>query len=135
MALALGDLTAGTSVGAVSAAVHVECMAGEIFGSTVCHCGEHLDGALKSVAETGRGVVVYWRPPPGQASGSCSFRATRRPSFMSRHFLSQYAVAAEILADLETGPVQLVSGSTEAVGALEDWGVTVEIPTELKAIS
>lgn len=135
MALIVGDLTARGASENVSLAVHVECVAGEVFGSTVCRCAEHLDAALTRIATAGRGVVVYWRPPPGQLDGSCSLRATRRPSFTGRHFLPPYAVAAAILADLGTGPVQLVTGSAEAVRTLEDWGATVEAAELLKAIS
>jgi 3,4-dihydroxy 2-butanone 4-phosphate synthase/GTP cyclohydrolase II len=43
--------------------VHVECLTGDVFGSTACRCGAELDGALATMAAGGGGVIVYLRPP------------------------------------------------------------------------
>ncbi|GLP74662.1 riboflavin biosynthesis protein RibA [Mycobacterium antarcticum] len=48
--------------------VHVECLTGDVFGSTACRCGGDLDCALASMAAHGGGVVIYLRPP-GPARG------------------------------------------------------------------
>lgn len=39
--------------------IHSECFTGDIFGSLRCDCGEQLDQAMKTIAEKGRGIVVY----------------------------------------------------------------------------
>lgn len=43
--------------------VHVECLTGDVFGSTVCHCGAELDSAVATMSAQGGGVIVYLRPP------------------------------------------------------------------------
>lgn len=55
-ALVAGDLGDGTDV---LAAVHAECVAGELFGSVDCSCRDRLDWSLATVARAGRGVVVH----------------------------------------------------------------------------
>lgn len=56
-------------IGAVGSAepvpmhVHVECLTGDVFGSTACRCGRKLDTVLATMAAEGGGVVVYLRPP------------------------------------------------------------------------
>lgn len=63
-------------VGAVGAGVpvplhvHIECLTGDVSGSTACRCGEELNGALARMSAQGSGVVLYLRPPgPAQACG------------------------------------------------------------------
>ncbi len=41
--------------------VHSECMTGDVFGSMRCECGEQLHAAMATIAEAGRGVLVYLR--------------------------------------------------------------------------
>ncbi|GAB7142359.1 3,4-dihydroxy-2-butanone-4-phosphate synthase [Mycobacterium riyadhense] len=43
--------------------LHVECLTGDVFGSTACRCGGELNGALARMSAHGCGVVVYLRPP------------------------------------------------------------------------
>lgn len=42
--------------------VHVECLTGDVFGSTACRCGDELAGALAEMSARGSGVVLYLRP-------------------------------------------------------------------------
>ena len=42
--------------------VHVECLTGDVFGSTACRCGGELDSALATMAARGSGMVIYLRP-------------------------------------------------------------------------
>ncbi len=55
--------------------VHVECLTGDVFGSTACRCGADLDDALASMAAHGGGVVVYLRPS-GSARGCGLFEGS-----------------------------------------------------------
>ncbi len=41
--------------------VHSECLTGDVFGSCRCDCGPQLHQAMNTVADAGRGVVVYMR--------------------------------------------------------------------------
>jgi len=42
--------------------VHVECLTGDVFGSTACRCGGDLDSALTTMKVRGSGMIVYLRP-------------------------------------------------------------------------
>lgn len=41
--------------------IHSECMTGDTFGSLKCDCGQQLDFALKEIAKTGQGILIYLR--------------------------------------------------------------------------
>ena len=41
--------------------MHVECLTGDVFGSSRCECGRELREAMPVIGEAGRGVVVYLR--------------------------------------------------------------------------
>lgn len=41
--------------------IHSECLTGDVFGSVRCDCREQLSFALESIAEEGRGILVYLR--------------------------------------------------------------------------
>jgi 3,4-dihydroxy 2-butanone 4-phosphate synthase/GTP cyclohydrolase II len=45
--------------------VHAECLTGDVFGSLTCGCARRLDGAMRDVVDSGRGVVLYLRRPAG----------------------------------------------------------------------
>jgi 3,4-dihydroxy 2-butanone 4-phosphate synthase/GTP cyclohydrolase II len=50
--------------------VHIECLTGDVFGSTACRCGGELRSALTRMSAQGSGVVVYLRPSgPPRACG------------------------------------------------------------------
>lgn len=43
--------------------IHVECLTGDVFGSTACRCRGELDRALTAMTARGSGMIVYLRPP------------------------------------------------------------------------
>jgi 3,4-dihydroxy 2-butanone 4-phosphate synthase / GTP cyclohydrolase II len=73
-------LVAGDVAGAdVPVHVHVECLAGDVFGSLRCSCARRLDAAMREIAGSGRGVVLYLRPAADlhralRAQGGCVSR-------------------------------------------------------------
>lgn len=67
LAMIIGTASAGVPV---PLHVHVECLTGDVFGSTACRCGGELNSALARMSAQGSGVVVYLRPPgPARACG------------------------------------------------------------------
>lgn len=58
LAMVLGDISDGAPV---LARVHSECLTGDVLYSQRCDCGAQLEGALKRIAEEGRGVLLYLR--------------------------------------------------------------------------
>ncbi|CAM4345120.1 Riboflavin biosynthesis protein RibBA [Mycobacterium basiliense] len=63
LAVIVGSADAGVPV---ALHVHVECLAGVVFGSTACACGRELNGALTRMSAQGGGMVLYLRPPGAQ---------------------------------------------------------------------
>lgn len=68
LALVAGEVAAATNV---PVHVHVECLPGDVFGSMRCGCARRLDAAMREVAVTRCGVIVYLR------SGADPHRALR----------------------------------------------------------
>ena len=58
LAMTLGDFADGAPV---LARVHSECLTGDVLFSQRCDCGAQLEGALKKIAEEGRGILLYLR--------------------------------------------------------------------------
>lgn len=58
LAMVLGDIGNGAPV---LARVHSECLTGDVLFSQRCDCGAQLEGALKKIADEGRGVLLYLR--------------------------------------------------------------------------
>jgi GTP cyclohydrolase II len=56
--MVLGDIGNGEPV---LARVHSECLTGDVLFSQRCDCGAQLEGALKKIADEGRGVLLYLR--------------------------------------------------------------------------
>ena len=58
LAMTLGDISDGKPV---LARLHSECLTGDTLFSQRCDCGAQLEGALKRIAEEGRGILLYLR--------------------------------------------------------------------------
>lgn len=78
--------------------VHVECLTGDVFGSTACRCGAELKGAMTEMSARGSGVVLYLRPSGAPracglpAMGSRSDDVTSRTAAWMLHDLGVYAI-------------------------------------------
>jgi 3,4-dihydroxy 2-butanone 4-phosphate synthase/GTP cyclohydrolase II len=60
LALVRGDVTqSADDAEPVLVRVHSHCLAGEVFGSSLCDCGGSVQRSLRAIAETGRGALIY----------------------------------------------------------------------------
>ena len=66
LVLTLGDIH---SPEPILVRIHSECATGDIFGSRRCDCGEQLETSLATIAEAGRGILVYERGHEGRGIG------------------------------------------------------------------
>lgn len=111
MALVLGDVR---EVAGVLACVHLECLAGDVFGSTRCGCGERLELAMRMIETEGCGVVVYLRAAENRsvalvqelAAGSAGL-PSHPPGFLEPG--RDHAIGAQILADLGMSRMRLLT--------------------------
>jgi 3,4-dihydroxy 2-butanone 4-phosphate synthase/GTP cyclohydrolase II len=106
--------------------VHLECLAGNTFGSVLCECAAKLEGALQMIADEGRGVVVYLRGQAGRCSGLLP-RSEMNAGVDRR----DYGVGAEILADLGVRRMRLLSDDPVKRIGLEAYGLEVTATARL----
>jgi 3,4-dihydroxy 2-butanone 4-phosphate synthase/GTP cyclohydrolase II len=117
--------------------MHSRCLIGDAFHSLRCDCGGLLQSALAMLEREGSGVVTYLSPP---ALGTCPMSALTSPGPLScrgeaRDGTAQdvpggYALAAQILGDLDVRSVRLLTTDALEIRGLEHYGlpVTADIP-------
>lgn len=131
-------LVAGSLAGEapVLTRIHSECWTGEVMHSHKCDCREQLDVALRSIAQKGRGVVLYLRQEGRgiglgnkirayalQSAGADTVEANQALGFEPD--LRSYDLAAAILADLGVESVELLTNNPDKLRELEQAGVRV----------
>ena len=118
--------------------LHSECLTGDVLASRKCDCGDQLDHALGSIADVGRGVVVYLRGHEGRGIGLAN--KIKAYELQDAGFdtvdantaqglpvdARRYDVAAAILADLGVGSVRLMSNNPAKVDGLIEHGIAVD---------
>lgn len=134
LAFTAGDIAAGDGV---LVRVHSECLTGDVFGSVKCDCGPQLHEAMRQIAESGCGVVVYLRGHEGRGIGIASklqayglqdggldtVDANLRLGYPvdSR----EYGIGAQILADLGVTSMRLMTNNPGKYGGLAGFGLTI----------
>jgi 3,4-dihydroxy 2-butanone 4-phosphate synthase/GTP cyclohydrolase II len=149
VALVYGD-GAESSEEAVLVRVHAHCLAGEVFGSTVCDCRALVDRSLKMIAEAGRGALVYLHngglgfgiergAAPGMGRIALHRRASRdakgnaensgagceERNQNSQRILRQTGLGGQILADLGMRRIRLLTNTPTHAPALQGFGIEI----------
>jgi 3,4-dihydroxy 2-butanone 4-phosphate synthase/GTP cyclohydrolase II len=137
IALVRGDL--GGDLGhqdPVLVRVHSHCLAGEVFGTTLCDCQRTLQQSLKMIAEAGRGALIYLHNAgrgfdidrtvePHRILFHREARARERHEDRHQRILREVGLGGQILADLGIHRIRLLSNTPTHVPALQ--GFSVEI--------
>ena len=116
--------------------IHSQCLTGDVFHSLRCDCRAQLEIALRSIAEEGRGLLIYehqegrgigllnkLRAYELQDQGADTVEANERLGFDSD--LRSYALPGAILQFFGLTAVRLLSNNPEKVEAVENAGVRV----------
>ncbi|MEV0702208.1 bifunctional 3,4-dihydroxy-2-butanone-4-phosphate synthase/GTP cyclohydrolase II [Saccharopolyspora sp. NPDC050389] len=134
LAVVRGDVSGAENV---LVRVHSECLTGDVLGSRRCDCGPQLSKALSNIGAVGHGVVIYLRGHEGRGIGLS--RKLRAYGLQDRGLdtvdanLAQglpadtrdYAVAAQILRDLDVRSVRLMTNNPAKKHGLRMHGVPV----------
>ena len=134
VALVMGDLGDGEGV---LTRVHSECLTGDVFGSMRCDCGAQLDWALKSIAEEGRGVVLYLRGHEGRGIGllhklsAYNLQDEGLDTVDANVYLGfppdmrDYGVGSQILYDLGVRSMRLMTNNPSKRAGIEGYGLSI----------
>ena len=135
LVLTLGDIG---SPEPVLVRIHSECATGDIFGSRRCDCGEQLETSLATIAEAGRGIVVYERGHEGrgiglgdklrayalQDGGADTIDANLQLGLPAD--ARAFDPAARVLVQLGVRSAILLTNNPEKIEAVEAAGIAVE---------
>ncbi|ADJ45127.1 GTP cyclohydrolase II [Amycolatopsis mediterranei S699] len=125
--------------------LHSECLTGDVFGSARCDCGpqlreavERIDGAggvLLYLRQEGRGIGLYAKLDAYalQDAGLDTYQANTALGLPED--ARDYTAAAQMLAALGIGEVDLLTNNPDKVRQLRERGVTVAgtVPTGVHA--
>ena len=124
--------------------VHSECLTGDVFGSVRCDCRDQLLFSLESIAEEGRGILVYLRQE-GRGIGltnkvhAYALQEEGLDTVDANLHLNlpadgrDYSVAAAILHDQGVKQVRLLTNNPKKVLGLEAGKIEVveRVPHEI----
>jgi 3,4-dihydroxy 2-butanone 4-phosphate synthase/GTP cyclohydrolase II len=111
--------------------VHSHCLAGDVFGTTLCDCHQVVQRSLEMIAEAGRGALVYLHNtsrgfeidrssvPPRL----CLHREER--SGEHQRILRQVGLGGQILSDLNIRKIRLLSNTPTHVPALQGFNLEI----------
>jgi 3,4-dihydroxy 2-butanone 4-phosphate synthase/GTP cyclohydrolase II len=136
IALVYGDVDAASSTEPVLVRVHTHCLAGNVFGTTLCDCQATLDGSLHAIAQAGRGALIYLHHTqrgfgidrtldPGRLSFHRDNRKAERSGDRDQRILRQVGLGGQILSDLGIRQIKLLTNHRTHVPALQGFGIEI----------
>ena len=145
VALVYGDVAGGDPV---PVRVHTHCLAGDVFGTTLCDCRAVVDSSLRMIAKVGRGALVYLH------NGSAGFgidrsvtphrvvfhrdhRAREKHDDRAQRTLRQVGLGGQILSDLGIHKIRLLTNTPTHVPALQGFGIEIveQVPIPLEGVA
>ena len=116
--------------------VHSECFTGDVLGSKRCDCGEQLEYSLCTIANHGKGVLIYLRQ---EGRGIGLLEKLRAYNLQDQGFdtvdanlalghqadIRDYSIAAAILNELEVQSIHLLTNNPAKIEDLTKHGIQV----------
>jgi 3,4-dihydroxy 2-butanone 4-phosphate synthase/GTP cyclohydrolase II len=137
IALVYGDVgTPACGDGVVPVRVHTHCLAGDVFGATLCDCRAVIEGSLKMIVECGRGALIYLHNgtkgfgldktvAPARIALHREVRGRERSDDKSQRTLRQVGLGGQILSDLGIHRIKLLTNTPTHVPALQGFGIEI----------
>jgi 3,4-dihydroxy 2-butanone 4-phosphate synthase / GTP cyclohydrolase II len=133
VALVYGDVTGNEPV---TVRVHTHCLAGDVFGTTLCDCRARVEESLRMIAATGRGALVYlhngsagFGVDKGVAPARVVFHREQRAKEgceeRAHRTLRQVGLGGQILSDLGIHKIRLLTNTPTHVPALQGFGIEI----------
>jgi 3,4-dihydroxy 2-butanone 4-phosphate synthase/GTP cyclohydrolase II len=137
LALVYGDVgTAACGGEIVPVRVHTHCLAGDVFGATLCDCRAVIEGSLKMIVAAGRGALIYLHngtkgfsldktAAPPRIVLHRETRGRDRGDDKSQRTLRQVGLGGQILSDLGIHRIKLLTNTPTHVPALQGFGIEI----------
>jgi 3,4-dihydroxy 2-butanone 4-phosphate synthase/GTP cyclohydrolase II len=117
--------------------IHSQCLTGDVFESLLCDCGSQLHQAMRQIAETGKGVVLYmrqegrgigllpklWAYKLQKEQGLDTVEANEALGFGPD--LRHYGIGAQILLDLGVRELRLLTNNPKKVVGIDGYGLRI----------
>jgi 3,4-dihydroxy 2-butanone 4-phosphate synthase/GTP cyclohydrolase II len=134
IALVKGDIE-NTGDEPVLVRMHSHCLVGDVFGAVWCGCSDIIDGAMRRIAEEGRGALIYLHSASkGYSVERLGERMTiqfhheqRLPTLpeSQRRTQREIGIGAQILSDLNLRRIRLLTNHPRKVAGLEGFGIEI----------
>jgi 3,4-dihydroxy 2-butanone 4-phosphate synthase/GTP cyclohydrolase II len=122
--------------------MHSHCLAGDVFGGTLCDCHTILDRSLEMISRDGNGALIYLHQTSrgfhvDDAGRLVFHREMRLPAAGDHQYKTQreIGVGAQILSDLNIRSIRLLTNYPKRVAALEGFGIKIEEQVPVSASS
>jgi len=115
--------------------MHAHCLVGDVFGASWCGCRDAIDGAMRRIAEEGRGALIYLhQTSKGYSVEKLGDKLTlqfhheqRLPTLpeSQRRTQREIGIGAQILSDLNLKRIRLLTNHPRKVAGLEGFGIEI----------
>jgi 3,4-dihydroxy 2-butanone 4-phosphate synthase/GTP cyclohydrolase II len=137
IALVRGNIENGEDV---LVRVQTHCLTGHVFGSPACRCHEQMDRALETIADAGRGVLLYLHEMGRSRDGADLLEFHGKHGTDSNETIGlrgeqrEYGIGAQILTALNIRSMRILTNHPRKLVALEAYGLKIveQVPLERK---
>jgi 3,4-dihydroxy 2-butanone 4-phosphate synthase/GTP cyclohydrolase II len=128
--------------------VHTHCLAGDVFGTSLCDCRAVIAESLRMIAEAGKGALIYLHNgtkgfgidrtiDPHRVVLHRDQRSKDRSGERSERTLRQVGLGGQILSDLGIRKIRLLTNTPTHVPALQGFGIEIveQVPVVVSRVA